>query len=259
MSKPVHSALSSVYTHLQTIVEEKGAGYIVLIDPDKKNDHRIESQVDAVNESGADVIFVGGSLMMDGQFHDRIATIKQRSNVPVVFFPGNSNQLNKHVDAILFMSLVSGRNPQYLIGEQVIAAPVVKDLGIETLPTGYILIDGGKTTTVEFMSGTVPIPADRSDVCVAHALAAQYLGMSLIYLEAGSGAQNPIPTELIQAVSGQIDIPMIVGGGIRTPEDAHDRVKAGASFIVTGTITEESDDNQLMCQFSQAIHWKENA
>ncbi|MBC8215265.1 MAG: geranylgeranylglyceryl/heptaprenylglyceryl phosphate synthase [Candidatus Marinimicrobia bacterium] len=247
------------YQYLQSVVENKGAGYIVLIDPDRKNDGNIEAQVRAVNHSGADVIFVGGSLMMDGKFHDRMAKIKELAEVPVIFFPGSSNQLNAHVDALLFMSLISGRNPQYLIGEQVISAPIVKDLGLEAIPTGYILMDGGAATTVEFMSGTQPIPADRPDIAVAHALAAQYLGMRLIYLEAGSGAKNPVYVKTIQIVADQVDVPIVVGGGIRTPNEARKRVEAGASFIVTGSIIEESASEKLMQSFADAIHWKEQS
>ena len=172
----------------------------------------------------------------------------------LIFFPGGVQQLNGHYDAMFFMSILSGRNPHYLIGEQAIAAPIVKDIGIETIPMGYLLIDGGTTTTVEFMSSTKPIPMNRPDITVAHCLAAQYLGKKLIYLEAGSGAKYPISNKTITAVKNQIDIPLIVGGGIKTPEVAKERVEAGASFIVTGTVTERRDNLSLMKEFSDAIH-----
>ena len=147
-----------------------------------------------------------------------------RRNIPVIFFPGGVGQLNGHYDAMLFMSVISGRNPHYLIGEQVIAAPLVKVMGIETIPTGYILMDGGAGSTVEFVSGTRPIPMNRPDVAVAHALAGQYLGMNLIYLEAGSGAKEPVATGIVESVSDAVDVPLIVGGGIRSPETASETV-----------------------------------
>jgi phosphoglycerol geranylgeranyltransferase len=176
--------------------------------------------------------------------------------MPIIFFPGGVTQLNGHYDAMFFMSILSGRNPHYLIGEQVIAAPIVKDIGIETIPMGYLLLEGGTTSTVEFMSGTKPIPMNRPEITVAHALAAQYLGKKFIYLEAGSGAKYPVSVETIKAVRSQIEIPIIVGGGIKTPEEAQERVNAGASFIVTGTVTEKSKDSSLMRNISNAIHRK---
>jgi phosphoglycerol geranylgeranyltransferase len=201
-----------------------------------------------------DALFVGGSLMMDSKHNERVAVIKKEADIPVIFFPGGLNQLNQYYDAILFMSLLSGRNPQYLIGEQVVAAPIINDLGIEVIPTGYLLFDGGANSTVEFMSDTKPLPMNRPDIAVAHALAAEYLGKKLIYLEAGSGATHTIPLEIIQQVAAETNVPLIVGGGIRTPEAARERVAAGASFIVTGTILEENGNNVLMKEFADAIH-----
>ena len=246
-----------VFDKLTKVVKDKGAGFIILIDPDRKNDKKLETLVENANRSGVDAIFVGGSLMMDGKFHERVAKIKALSNVPIIFFSGGANQLNEHYDAILFMSLLSGRNPQYLIGEQVVSAPIISDLKIETIPTGYLLLDGGGKSTVGFMSASHPIPLNRTDITEAHALAAQYLGMKLVYLEAGSGAQTPVPTETIQTLSEKVDIPLIVGGGIRTPEDAEKRVRSGASFIVTGTVLETSDNSSLMQELASAIHVKE--
>jgi putative glycerol-1-phosphate prenyltransferase len=202
-----------------------------------------------------DALFVGGSLMMDGNCTERVKQIKEVSNVPVIFFPGGVGQLNSFYDAMLFMSVISGRNPHYLIGEQVIAAPLVKVMGIETIPTGYILMDGGAGSTVEFVSGTRPIPMNRPDVAVAHALAGQYLGMNLIYLEAGSGAKEPVAPGVVEAVNDAVDVPLIVGGGIRSPETASETVKAGASIIVTGTIIEIHSNR--MKELADAVHWKE--
>lgn len=245
---------TKIYHYLLDVVKNKGAGYFVLIDPDQKNHSNIEDVVQAANESEVDALLVGGSLMMDSKNHDRVAQIKKIAEMPVIFFPGGVTQLNGYYDAMFFMSILSGRNPHYLIGEQAIAAPIVKDIGMETIPMGYLLLDGGTTTTVEFMSSTKPIPMDRPDITVAHALAAQYLGMKIVYLEAGSGAKIPVSVETIEAVRSQIEIPIIVGGGIKTPQDAEERVKAGASFIVTGTVTETSGNLSVMKEFSEAIH-----
>ena len=243
----------TIFNYLLSVKEQKGAGYIVLIDPDKNSEKYLEEKISKINECGVDAIFVGGSLILDNNCEKRVKMIKSLSKVPIIFFPGGISQLNKYYDAMLFMSILSGRNPHYLIGEQVIAAPIVKDLDIETIPTGYLIIDGGSNSSVQFMSGSNPIPTEKPDILVAHALAAQYLGKKIIYLESGSGAKNPIPNSLIEAVIRYIDIPIIVGGGIRTPKSAYEKVQAGASFVVTGSIIED-DDTNLINEFADAIH-----
>ena len=242
----------SVLSKLNDCVEKKGAGFIVLIDPDKKNDKNIDQLVEKAHQNGVDAIFVGGSIIMDGLYHKRVERIKSISEIPVILFPGGVNQINKHYDAMLFMSLLSGRNSHYLIGEQVIAAPIVKDYGIETIPTGYLLIDGGSPTSVEVVSGTKPLPSNRPDIIISHALAAQFLGMELIYLEAGSGALNEVPGDVVKKVADEINIGLIVGGGIRTPEDANSIVNSGASFVVIGSAIEKSAE--LIEEFSSSIH-----
>jgi phosphoglycerol geranylgeranyltransferase len=246
--------MNSVFQYLLDVKAEKGAGYIVLIDPDKKNDELLTRQVEAANKSGVDALFVGGSLMMDSNHNERVAQIKKCSDIPVIFFPGGANQINSHYDAMLFMSLLSGRNPQYLIGEQVVAAPIVKDMGMEVIPTAYLLFDGGAHSTVEVISGTRPLPMNRPDIAVAHALAAEFMGKKLIYLEAGSGATDAVSIDIIQSVSSNTHVPLIVGGGIRTPKSAQERIAAGASFIVTGTVLEENGNNGLMNAFADAVH-----
>ena len=162
--------------------------------------------------------------------------------------------LSPHADAILYLSLISGRNANFLIGEQVKAAPRIRQYGIEPIPTGYMLVDSGRQTSVGFMSGTTPLPRDKFDLAWAHALAAEYLGMQLIYLEAGSGAEYPVPDQMIAAVKEHISIPILVGGGIAAPEIAAQKVKAGADFIVTGTVIENSRSLSLMKQFADAVH-----
>ena len=244
----------SIFQNLIEIIEKRGSAYIVLIDPDKKNKDNIESIVEKGNRSNVDAFFVGGSLIMDSKYESRVKSIRSNSDIPVILFPGGINQINSYFDAMLFMSMISGRNPQYLIGEQVISAPIIKDLGIETISTGYILIDGGVQSMVQVMSDTNPIPMDRLDAIIAHALAAQYLGMKLIYLEAGSGATNSINDDIIKSVSEVINIPLIVGGGLRDPEVVSAKVNSGASIIVTGTIAEE--DSSIMREIASAVHWK---
>ena len=242
----------STFSKLKMSSKENGSSFIVLIDPDKKNDDKIIKLVESANINGADAIFVGGSIMMDSHYHERIEKIKSISNIPVILFPGGVNQINKHFDAILFMSLLSGRNPHYLIGEQVLAAPIIKDVGIETISTGYILVDGGTSTTVEFISGTRPLPSNNPDLLVSHALAAQFLGMQMLYIESGSGAKKRIQNESLNIVSDEVNIDIIVGGGIKTPEDAHQVANAGASHVVIGSAIEHSIE--LVSHFSQAIH-----
>ena len=243
----------SIFQSLIDVYNNRGACYVILIDPDNKNDDSILSQVEMANRSEVDAIFVGGSLMMDGKSNDRVKKIKQIANVPVILFPGGVNQITSDYNAILFLSLLSGRNPHYLIGEQVIAAPIVRDFGIETIPTGYLLVDGGSPTTVEFISGTKPLSPSRPDVIISHALAAQYLGMKLIYLEAGSGARNKIPENVIKKIVSEINISLIVGGGIRTPKMAKCIVDSGASYVVIGSAIEES--TAIAKEFSSAIHY----
>ncbi len=246
-----------VYDQIISTARERGGVYAILIDPDRKNDTSLEEKVEQANQAGVDIILVGGSLMMDSRCHERVARIKAASQIPVVFFPGGLNQLNKHYDAMLFMSILSGRNPHYLIGEQVLAAPIVHDLGIETIPTGYLLFDGGASSAVQIMSNTTPLPLNRPDIAVAHALAAQFLGMKIVYLEAGSGAAESVPVETVAAVTGHLEIPVIVGGGIRTPDAARERIEVGASMIVTGTIFEDQSNPELMREFASAVHIKE--
>ena len=245
----------NVFSKLKNTVSEKGACFIVLLDPDSKNNNeKIDDCINSANENDVDAFFIGGSFMMDASYHKRVKHIKSKSNIPLILFPGGVNQINEYFDAMLFMSLISGRNTQYLIGEQVIASPIVKDLNIETIPTGYILIDSGKSTTVEIISGTKSIPSDRLDIVLSHALAGQFLGMQLIYLEAGSGAGQRVQDNLIKYVSNELSIDLVVGGGISTPEDANNVAVSGASYVVVGSAFESSTSQ--MNDFASAIHYK---
>ena len=188
-----------------------------------------------INNSGFDAILVGGSLIQDNNFDKRIESIKNNTDLPVIIFPGSSKQISGKADAILFLSLLSGRNPQYLIGEHVESAPVIHSLQLETIPTGYILLDGGSRTSVEIISNTIPLPMNKIDIILAHALEGEFLGNKFIFLECGSGASNHVSTAIIETLSSHLSIPIIVGGGIDTARSAKLISKAGASFIVLGT------------------------
>ncbi|MBO8131480.1 MAG: geranylgeranylglyceryl/heptaprenylglyceryl phosphate synthase [Candidatus Marinimicrobia bacterium] len=247
-----------VYNYLLKVKERKGAGYLILVDPDTRKDSDLEKFVKLINESDVDAVLVGGSLLFDSDFQECARIVKSASNIPVIIFPGSVKQISGYADAILFISLISGRNPYYLFGEHVIAAPVIKRLGIEAISTGYMLIESGRMTTAEYMSNTKPLPSDKPEIAAAHALAAQYMGMKMIYLEAGSGAENSVPNEMVEIVSRYVEIPVIVGGGIRDPETAKEKVESGASFVVTGNVLNDNSNLSLIKEFADAIHVKGN-
>lgn len=244
----------TTFERLLKIKSERGAGYLVLIDPDKIGKEDLPAFVRNATEAGVDGLLVGGSLMLSNHFDEEIQIIKRNTTVPVVIFPGSPQQISASADALLFLVLISGRNPEYLIGNQVIAAPIIKRIGLEAVSTGYMLIEAGKTTSVEFMSNTKPIPRNKPEIALAHALAAECIGMKCVYLDAGSGADVSVPEEMIQAIAKRSSLPIIVGGGIRTPEEARKKVQAGASFVVTGTVTEEQSGRNLLRDFAAAIH-----
>ncbi len=249
----LHLVSNCILKYLHEVLEKQNAGYLVLIDPEECEVENCAKLAREVEQAGADAILLGGSLLTS-DLHPIAAALKAETALPIVLFPGDSMHLTPHADAILYMSLISGRNPNYLIGEQVKAAPWIQRYSLEPIPTGYMLIEGGNRTAVEFMSGTAPIPRNKHDIAAPHALAAQYLGMQLIYLEAGSGAELPVPNVMISTVKTQIEIPLIVGGGIRTPEIAAEKVSAGADFIVTGNILEKTGSFDLMKQFADVVH-----
>lgn len=225
----------------------------VLIDPDKQTVSEAADFAKMCEKNGVDLLLVGTSLTITDRFFDTVKKIKEVVSLPVVVFPASATHISKDADAMLFISLVSGRNPQYLIGEHVNAAPLIKSLGIETIPVAYMLIEAGSVTAVNFMSNTLPIPRKKSEIAVAHALAAQYLGMKFVYLEGGSGAEWSVPDEMIFAVKKAVDIPVIVGGGIATPEDAAKKIRAGADIVVVGTALEKNREEKLLRRFRDAI------
>jgi putative glycerol-1-phosphate prenyltransferase len=247
-----------IYNHLINIIKQKGAAYLILLDPDKLPEEKIQGFVSHCQKSGVDGFLVGGSLMVNGNFEPFLSKIKFYTQLPVIIFPGSITQVSSEADAILFLSVVSGRNPEHLIGKHVLAAPTIKQSGIEPISTAYILVDSGSTTTAVYMSGSLPIPRNKPEIAAATALASEYLGMKLIYLEAGSGAEQPVPDEMVRAVSQQCSIPVIVGGGIRDSASARRKVECGASIIVTGNFFEDENNWDLIKEFASAIHIKQN-
>lgn len=246
-----------VFKKLTKIAEEKGGGYFVLIDPDTRKDDELKEFIKEICNRGVDAILVGGSLIIDGDFQSSLNLVKEASTVPIIIFPGSLQQLSANADAILYISLISGRNPNYLFGDHVIAAPFIRKMGIEPISTGYMLFESGGTTTAEFISNTKPLPINKPEIAMAHALAAQYMGMNTVYLEAGSGADHSIPTKIVKAVSSYVDIPVITGGGIKTPDDARSKVEAGTTFVVTGNVLDDPENFELIDEFIRAIHFKE--
>jgi phosphoglycerol geranylgeranyltransferase len=228
-----------------------GKKLAVLIDPDKQDVSAIPSLVKTIEESGADFIFVGGSLLINDAFGKTVESIKKLSKLPVIIFPGSPSQISSQADAILLLSLISGRNPELLIGQHVLAAPKLKESGLEILPTGYMLIESGNITTASYISNTLPVPANKPEIAACTALAGEQLGMKLIYLDGGSGAKNPVPLEMIQEVKKVISVPLIVGGGIRTAEMAYNACKAGADVIVVGTAFEK--DAAVLGEIGKAV------
>jgi phosphoglycerol geranylgeranyltransferase len=248
------SPTPTVLDRLTRVVDERGAGYLVLVDPDSVDDAGAAALAEAAVDAGVDAFLVGGSLLMRDSLGRTVERLREASGLPTLLFPGGSTQLTPHADAILFLSLLSGRNPEFLVGEQVRAAPIIREYGLEAIPTAYLLIEGGVYTSVQFMSGTFPIPRDKTDIAMAHALTAQYLGMRLLYLEGGSGAKWSVPDDMIRCTRAYTDLPVIVGGGITKPETAAAKVRAGAHFVVTGNVLEGDGSAQLLQEFSSAVH-----
>jgi len=239
----------------QTIEEKRSLNekmFAVLIDPDKQDLNQLRSLIQIADQSKVDFFFVGGSLLTNDSMNQCISFLKKESNTPVILFPGNAMQVNKDADGILFLSLISGRNADMLIGKQVITAPILKASNLEVIPTGYMLIESGKPTTVSYMSNTTPIPYEKNDVAACTAIAGEMLGLKLIFMDGGSGALKPISQEMIKKVRQSINIPIIVGGGISSGEKASENCKAGADLIVVGNSIEKNPN--LISEISEAIH-----
>ncbi len=229
--------MKKIYARILQNKKEGKKSLAILLDPDKiTNIHKNLSQIKKLKP---DWLMIGGSLLFDNHLDKIISKIKQYCNAPIILFPGNNQQISSQADALLFLSLISGRNPEFLIGQHVSIAPVLAKSKLEIIPTGYILIENGQTTSVEYISQTQPIPRKKIDMALATAMAGEMLGMKLIYLEAGSGASKPVPSKLIKKVSKQIKVPLIVGGGIKNEKQLKKAFDSGADIVVIGTAIEK--------------------
>jgi len=233
---------------MSTVLEKLMAtapGLLVLIDPERTEPAEAAAVARAAQDAGAAGLLIGTSFDSTGQTDDVAQAIRAASDLPLVLFPGSAAHLTAQVDAVLLLSLVSGRNPQYLIEEHVRAVPFFSRHAVEAISTAYILVDGGRITAVEAVSQTRPLPADKPELAVAHAVAARLIGMSAVYLDAGSGAARPVPPALIAAVRKAVPLPLVVGGGLRNPEQVRDAGRAGADLVVVGTAVEDGGPGRI--------------
>ncbi|MCZ7556541.1 MAG: geranylgeranylglyceryl/heptaprenylglyceryl phosphate synthase [Bacteroidia bacterium] len=244
----------AVYNTLFSAFQEGKKQLFVLIDPDKADMESLPGFVAEAEHAGVDGFLVGGSLALLPRFEDTLRHIKIAATRPVIIFPGGVHQISALADAILFLSIVSGRNPEQLIGQHVIAAPMVRELGLEAISTAYMIISSNTVTSTEFMSYSKPIPRQKPEIAAAHAMAAEMLGMKLIYLEAGSGAEQTVPNDMIRMVSAMVDVPVIVGGGIARPELAAEKAAAGAAIVVIGNHFEDERNRAQLRDFAEAVH-----
>jgi phosphoglycerol geranylgeranyltransferase len=243
---------SATYHSLSEKKKQGRKSFAVLIDPDKVNHSILDELVELSVTAKVDYLLVGGSLVISNHLDDCVQHIKKQCDIPVILFPGSPSQISKYADALLYLSLISGRNPELLIGQHVVSAPFVRQSGLEIMSTGYIVIDGGAPTTVSYISNAAPVPADKNEIAMCTAMAGEMLGMKLIYMDAGSGAKRPISENMIEAVAKHISLPLIVGGGITDPEKAYRNCKAGADVIVVGNAIEKN--SSLIKEMSAAIH-----
>ena len=244
--------LKTIY---HSLTERKRLGnksFAVLIDPDKVDNDSLAQLIALSMTAKVDYFLVGGSLVISNYLDECLQLIKKNCSIPTVLFPGSPSQVSIYADALLYLSLISGRNPELLIGQHVVSAPFVKKSGLEIMSTGYMVVDGGAPTTVSYISNASPLPSDKNEIAVCTAMAGEMLGMSLIYMDAGSGAKRPITESMIEKVAQAIEVPLIIGGGITDPEKAYLNCKAGADVIVVGNAIEK--DPSLIIEMASAVH-----
>ncbi|HEX5167921.1 MAG TPA: geranylgeranylglyceryl/heptaprenylglyceryl phosphate synthase [Cyclobacteriaceae bacterium] len=248
----------NILNTLRTYQQQGKKSIAVLIDPDKVSDsNQLQHLVNLANENCVDFFFVGGSLVTTTNLSDVVKQIKDNVTIPIVLFPGNSIQIDSNADALLFLSLISGRNPELLIGQHVVAAPIIRNTRLEVIPTGYMLINSGRITSVAYISNTTPIPDDKHSLAACTAMAGEMLGLQAIYMDAGSGAENPIQPKMISAVRKAVKIPLIIGGGLNTYRKAITALEAGADTIVIGNALEKNPD--LLIEVSEKIYeWNQS-
>jgi len=243
---------SFIYNSLTEKKRQGKKSFAVLIDPDKVNKPMLDELTGLCIAAKVDYLLVGGSLVISNHLDECVQHIKQNCSIPVILFPGSPSQISKYADALLYLSLISGRNPELLIGQHVVSAPFVKQSGLEIMSTGYIVVDGGAPTTVSYISNASPVPSDKNEIAMCTAMAGEMLGMKLIYMDSGSGAKRPISETMIESVAKSISSPLIIGGGIADPEKAYLNCKAGADVIVVGNAIEK--DASLIKEMSDAVH-----
>jgi putative glycerol-1-phosphate prenyltransferase len=244
--------IKGIYHSLVERKQQHKKSFAVLIDPDKVNNSNLLPLIDMAVAAKVDYFLVGGSLVISNYLDECVQLIKRSCDIPVILFPGSPNQVSKYADALLYLSLISGRNADMLIGQHVISAPLVKQSGLEILSTGYMVVDGGAPTTVSYISNASPLPADKNEIAMCTAMAGEMLGMKLIYMDAGSGAKRAISEDMIAKVASVIQAPLIIGGGIIEPEKAYLNCKAGADVIVVGNAIEK--DSNLIKEMAAAVH-----
>jgi len=243
---------SVIYNSLAEKKKQGKKSFAVLIDPDKVNKTMLDDLTGLCVAAKVDYLLVGGSLVISNHLDDCVQHIKKNCSIPVILFPGSPSQISKYADALLYLSLISGRNPELLIGQHVVSAPFVKQSGLEIMSTGYIVVDGGAPTTVSYISNASPVPSDKNEIAMCTAMAGEMLGMKLIYMDSGSGAKRAISETMIESVAKSISSPLIIGGGIADPEKAYLNCKAGADVIVVGNAIEK--DASLIKEMSDAVH-----
>ncbi|MBO3699444.1 geranylgeranylglyceryl/heptaprenylglyceryl phosphate synthase [Roseivirga sp. E12] len=229
----------------------------VLFDPDDTDERSLIKSLNVCLEQKVDYIFVGGSLVTSGSLHEVVSMIKSYTDIPCVLFPGNAIQIDASADAVLFLSLISGRNPELLIGQHVVAAPVVKRSKLEVVPTGYMLVNSGKPTSASYISNSQPLPNDKPSLVASTALAGEMLGLRTMYMDAGSGAEEPIAPKVVRAVRSAVEVPLIIGGGLNTPFKAKQALDAGADIIVIGNGAQKNLN--LVTEVSEVVHFYNEA
>jgi len=244
--------VGQVEKYLLNRIREDGAAHLTLIDPENVTPQSASKIAREAESCQTAAIMVGGStLALTSHLDLVLKAVKEAVKIPVILFPNNVTGISKYADAVWFMSLLNSSDPFFIMGAQILGAPIIKKFGLEPIPLGYIVIgEGGSVGVIGRVS---PIPYDKPELAAAHALAAQYLGMRFVYLEAGSGAKQPVPSDMIKIVKKVIDVPLIVGGGIRTGEQAEEIVSAGADIIVTGTVVEEHEAKHIIGELVKSI------
>ncbi len=232
----------AILTQLIQAKKSKQKLLAILLDPDKVELSDIPKTIQKINNSSANLIFIGGSLLFKNVLDAFVKIAKEHTTLPIVLFPGSAMQITNNADAILFLQLISGRNSDYLIGNQVIAAPLLKQTNLEVISTGYMLIESGRETTASYISNTKPIPSHKPEIAMATAMAGEYIGNKIIYMDGGSGALNPIPLKMIEQVAKNVTLPIIIGGGLKTRQEIDAVFNAGATVVVVGTAFEKDTD-----------------